>query len=217
MSGPGRPELERIEGLYAIVDTDLLPAGDVEGVADGLMGVGVGVLQLRAKSLPSGDFLRLARRLSAMAKRQGVLFIVNDRVDVALGAGAAGVHLGQDDIPVDEARRLLREERIIGFSTHSLEQARGALGTSADYISFGPVFSTTTKKKADPALGIEALAEARGIVGRKLVAIGGITEERLGAVLETGVDAVAMISDVILDADPSEKARRIMGVISRGA
>ncbi len=215
MSMGVRPGIELVKGLYAVADTDLVPLAEAVRTAEGLIGAGVGVLQLRAKTLPSGDFLRLAVRLCGLCAERGAAFIVNDRVDIAIASGAAGVHLGQDDIPVDEARRLLGDDKIIGFSTHSLEQARAALETSADYISFGPVFTTATKKNADPALGLEALGSARALVGRKLVAIGGITEERLPGVLGTGVDAAAIISDIILDADPSEKARRIMGIISR--
>jgi len=210
---PGMDKAAGIKGFYAIVDTSLVPVKETAALAEKLLGAGAGVLQLRAKGLGSSEFLVLSRRLSSMASSRGALFIVNDRVDIALLSGAGGVHLGQDDIPVDEARRLLGEGAVIGFSTHDLGQARRAGDSSADYISFGPVFATSTKKNADPAQGIGLLGEARSIVTKKLVAIGGITEDRLPEVLATGVDAVALISDVLLDRDPAKKARRIMGMM----
>jgi len=210
-----RGRYEEVRGLYAIVDTDLVGPIRAVRVAEALVEAGAGVLQLRAKTLQSGDFLALARRLRDICYGRGALFIVNDRVDVAIASGASGVHLGQDDIPVLEARRLLGREMVIGLSTHSLEQARLAGDTSADYISFGPVYPTSTKKDAEPALGLEALGKACSLVTKPLVAIGGITEDRLPGVLATGVEAVAMISHILLDRDPASKARRIMGMMER--
>lgn len=204
---------KKIRGLYGILDTSLVPPERAAEVAGQLLESGITVLQLRAKGLGSGEFLRLARRLRELASAQGVLFIVNDRVDIALASEADGVHLGQDDIPVEEARSLLGRDKIIGFSTHNPAQAREARATTADYISFGPIFATTTKKNADPPLGLKALKEARGELKRPLVAIGGINEETLPHVLACGVQSVAIISCILKSQDPGQKARELISII----
>jgi thiamine-phosphate pyrophosphorylase len=120
--------------------------------------------------------------------------IINDRVDVALAAGADGVHLGQDDLGVDDARRLLGPERIIGVSTHSMTQFEQALKTSATYIAVGPIFPTVTKEAAESPVGLQLLAATRALTDRTLVAIGGISIERARAVYQAGADSVAVIS-----------------------
>ncbi len=202
-----------VRGLYGIVDTSLVPAGRVAAVAEQLIEGGVKILQLRAKGLAGGEFLALARTLKALALKNRVLFIVNDRVDIAMAVGAAGVHLGQDDIPVHEARALLGERFIIGLSTHNLREAELAEGSTADYVSFGPIFTTSTKKNAEPPLGLKALGKGRTLVRKPLVAIGGITEESLPSVIGRGVDGVAIISDILLGKTPAEKVRSIRNII----
>lgn len=202
-----------VKGLYAILDTSLVPANRVERVAEQLLRGGVKVLQLRAKGLPSGEFLRLACLLRELAVKRGALFIVNDRVDIAMAAGADGVHLGQDDIPVEEARALLGDKYLIGLSTHNLTEAARAGATTADYVSFGPVFATATKKDAEPTLGLKALKEARALVSKPLVAIGGITAQSLPSVMDTGADAAAIISDILMSKAPGDKAARIISLL----
>lgn len=202
-----------IKGLYAIVDTSLVPPRRVGAVAEQLIEGGAEILQLRAKGLAGGEFLALARILRKFTSDKGVLFIVNDRVDIAMASGADGVHLGQSDIPVEGARRLLGDRYIIGLSTHNLAEAAGAEGTTADYVSFGPVFITATKENAEPPLGTLTLKQARALVKKPLVAIGGITAARLHEVLSCGVDAVALISDILLCDEPAEKVRSIKKVI----
>jgi len=204
---------KRISGLYGIVDTSLVPPERAAEVAGQLLESGLAILQLRAKGVGSGEFLRLARRLRELASARGVLFIVNDRVDIALASEADGLHLGQSDIPVEEARRLLGRDKLIGLSTHNLEQLRQARETTADYLSFGPIFATTTKKNADPPLGLEALKEARGLVEKPLVAIGGIKAENLPAVLACGVESVALISCILKSRKPGQRAKELMAII----
>jgi len=202
-----------IEGLYAIVDTSLVLPERAEETAGQLLTAGVRILQLRAKGLGSGDFLRLACRIRGLAQESGAIFIVNDRADIAVASGADGLHLGQSDIPVEDARRLLGRDKLIGISTHSLEQARHANETAADYVSFGPVFATTTKAGAGPCLGIALLREARGVVEKPLVAIGGIRAGNLSDVMGCGVDAVAVISYILKSPRPGEKAKEIISVM----
>jgi len=204
-----------VRGLYAIIDTSLvLPSAACEVAAE-LLESGITILQLRAKGLGSGEFLLIARRLRAMTTEKGVLFIVNDRVDIALVSRADGVHLGQTDIPVEDARKLLGSDRLIGISTHNLAQAKEADGSGADYVSFGPVFATATKVKAGPALGIAALKEARCLVNKKLVAIGGINEVRLPQILACDVDSIAVISNILKSKNPGEKAKEIISLIGK--
>jgi len=204
-------------GLYAILDTSLVSPQRADEVAGQLFAAGVRLVQLRAKGLDSRDFLSLARRLKGLASSCGALFIVNDRADIALASGADGLHLGQSDIPVDEVRRLLGKDKLIGLSTHNLLQARRADETAADYISFGPVFATTTKVNADPPLGLKALKDARGIIQKPLVAIGGIRKESLADVFACGVDAAAVISHILKSEDPGGKARELISIISEYA
>jgi len=202
-----------IRGLYAIVDTSLVLPERAEETAGQLLTAGVRILQLRAKGLGSGDFLRLACRIRGLAKESGAIFIVNDRADIAVASEADGLHLGQSDIPVEDARRLVGHDKLIGLSTHSLEQAKRANETAADYVSFGPVFATTTKVGAEPPLGLKALREARGVIKKPLVAIGGIRAEDLSDVMACGVNAVALISYILKSRRPGEKAGEIMAVM----
>jgi thiamine-phosphate pyrophosphorylase len=129
-----------------------------------------------------------------LTRKAGAMLIINDRVDVALTSGAEGVHLGQYDLSVDEARAILGEGKIIGVSTHSIAQFRAALETSADYIAVGPVYPTITKENPAPVVGLELIREARKLTDRPLVAIGGISHARAPEVIAAGADCVAVIS-----------------------
>lgn len=201
--------------LYAIVDVDVcLGAGlTAEAVAAAFLRAGVSHLQIRAKHLAAGDLLALASRLAPPAAGAGAVLIVNDRVDVACTAGI-GVHLGQDDLPVAEARRLLGAAAIIGRSTHTPAQLDAALAEPVTYVAYGPVFATATKARPDPVVGLEGVAMAAGraaAAGVPLVAIGGITLETAPAVREAGATAVAVISDLVRGAEgPEARARRFL-------
>src|SRR5262249_8792649 len=138
--------------------------------------------------------LDAARECLPLTRAAGAKLIINDRVDVALTAEADGVHLGQDDLSVEEARELLEEGKIIGLSTHSLEQFQAGLQTSADYLAVGPIYATTTKENPDPVVGLELITAAKAITDRPIVAIGGITVERAPEVIAAGADSVAVIS-----------------------
>ena len=171
--------------LYAIIDPTLLTISELD-LAETLAGSGVELIQYRNKTASSRQFFEISRQLSSALKRRGVRLIVNDRPDVALLAGAGGVHVGQDDLPVEDARVIFSgldsEDRWVGVSTHTLEQLAAADRTSADYIALGPIFPTSTKKNPDPVVGTELLRRARQLTKKPLVAIGGITLERAAEV-----------------------------------
>ncbi|HWQ35622.1 MAG TPA: thiamine phosphate synthase [Blastocatellia bacterium] len=179
--------------LYAITSHDLSNCSHEEIVTRLLAG-GARLIQLRDKEASARELLESARACLRLTRAAGATLIINDRVDVALAADADGVHLGQDDLKVEEARKLLGPDKIIGLSTHSIEQFRSGLETSANYLAVGPVYQTTTKENPDPAVGLELLREARALTTRPIVAIGGITPERAPEVIAAGADSVAVIS-----------------------
>jgi thiamine-phosphate pyrophosphorylase len=142
-----------------------------------------------------------------------VAFVVNDRADVAVLAGASGVHVGQEDLSVEQARGLVGDDRWVGVSTHNLEQFQSAAATSADYIAVGPVFATSSKAHPDPVVGIEFVQRARALTDKPVVAIGGITLENSAAVIAAGADSVAVISDILRARNPGERARQYLDLL----
>lgn len=203
-----------IRGFYPIIDTAYLLPDGLSRAAASLLKGGASIIQLRAKGLNGRDMLSAAIAIKRLAASYKAVFIVNDRVDIALLSQADGVHLGQDDIPLPEARKALGPNAIIGLSTHNEGEAKEALSRGADYISFGPVFATATKKDAETPKGLPALRKARGMTPLPIVAIGGITEDNMGEALAAGATAVAMISEVLLSADPCEKTASIISNIN---
>jgi thiamine-phosphate pyrophosphorylase len=141
--------------------------------------------------------------------------ILNDRADIAAMAGAAGVHVGQEDLPVDEARKICGAPLWVGVSTHTLEQLRAAEATSADYIAVGPIFPTGTKANPDPVVGLEFLRAARQLTRKPLVAIGGITVESAGEVYRAGADSIAVIRDLMAARNPAQRAREYLAIAKR--
>jgi len=200
----------KLPPLYAILDPEQTRGRPAERVLAALLEAGVSILQLRVKSLPPVDFLELAKHARAVTRAHHCQLIVNDRVDIALACGADGVHLGQDDLPLSAGRKLMGQ-KIIGISTHDLDQARAAERAGADYIGFGPMFGTRTKATGYEARGPEMLQQIRGAVTLPIVAIGGITEANVQEVWQAGADSVAIIGDVLHDNDPGAKALRILG------
>jgi thiamine-phosphate pyrophosphorylase len=195
--------------FYAIID----PSGGHEPVelARTMLSAGAKILQLRLKSAPTGRFVEAAREIAAMCRGAGALFIVNDRVDIAMLCDADGVHLGQEDLPLEAARHLIGAQKIIGISTHSIDQARAAEAGGADYIGFGPIFPGGLKQNRE-GKGIEALRAVRSAVGIPIVAIGGITADRVPEVLAAGADAAAIITDVVRARDVGARAREILAM-----
>ena len=195
--------------LYAIVDTAQTGGRPLVSVIDAMLAGGVSVLQLRVKDRPADEFLRLALTARERTTRAGCLFIVNDRVDIALAARADGVHLGQDDLPLEAARPLVGE-MLIGISTHSLEQAEAAERGGADYIGFGPMFPTRTKETGYESRGLAMLESVRRRVGIPIVAIGGITAENVARTWNSGADAAAMISYLTQSDDVTARVKEIL-------
>jgi thiamine-phosphate pyrophosphorylase len=213
------PDVLTVPRLYAILDADACSAQglDPREIVDGWLEAGVRLIQLRAKSTPSGQFLTLAETLAASASAAGATFIVNDRADIASLAGASGVHVGQTDLSPTDARVVLGNAAVVGVSTHNAGQTRLALAEPVDYVAIGPVFRTASKDRPDPVVGLEGVREALAILtssGRPLVAIGGITLERAPAVIEAGADSVAVISDLLSGGDPATRARVFLAALA---
>jgi thiamine-phosphate pyrophosphorylase len=197
-----------VNGFYAIVDAPA-DAGAAVALAGRLLAGGACALQLRAKRTPTRALVEIGRALRAVVR--GVPFIVNDRIDVALLVGADGVHLGQDDLSLADARRIA-PGLLVGVSTHDLEQVRAAAG--ADYLGFGPVFATATKERPDPVQGLDGLAAAvRAAAPAPVVAIGGITVAAAPAVAAAGAAAAAVIAAVNGAPDPTAAARAVAGAL----
>ncbi len=195
--------------LYAIVDSAQTGGRPLDSVVDAMLAGGVSMLQLRVKDRPADEFLRMALTARERTARAGCLFIVNDRVDIALAARADGVHLGQEDLPLDAARPLVGD-KLIGISTHSLEQAEAAERGGADYIGFGPMFPTRTKETGYASRGLSMLESVRRRVGIPIVAIGGITAENVARTWESGADAAAMISYLTRSDDVEARVRSVL-------
>jgi len=192
------PVFDRRLQCYAITDQASAKGRDDAAVAEALLRGSSSCLQYRAKKVPAREQWRMAGILRRLTREAGALFIVNDRVDLALEAGADGVHLGQDDTPLPAARSLARRagrpDLIIGLSTHSLEQARAAEAEGADYIGFGPVYATLTKENNVPPVGTAALASVLEAVAVPVVAIGGIKLGRLAALAALGARHCAIVT-----------------------
>ena len=184
----------RLPPVYPITDTQISGLSHAEQVAQFAEG-GATLVQLREKRAPALRFYEEAKAALAVAAERGLQLIINDRVDIALAVGAAGVHLGQDDLPPDVARRLLGDDAVIGYSTHSVAQALDATRLPIDYLAIGPIFGTSTKENPDPVVGLDGLRKVREAIGSlPLVAIGGITPANAGPVFQAGADSLAMIS-----------------------
>jgi thiamine-phosphate pyrophosphorylase len=195
--------------IYPITDTRLANLSHAEQVAKFIEG-GARLVQLREKRAASGEFYESAGAALELARLKNVKIIINDRVDIALALKADGVHLGQDDLPPAEARRILGPRAIIGFSTHSISQAVEALGLPIDYLAVGPVFATGTKENPDEIVGVETIGRVRQAIGNfPLVAIGGINSTNFREVLAAGADSLAIIGDLLGEPEKiSEKTRK---------
>jgi len=161
---------------------------------------GATVIQVREKASSTLSFLNRAIKMRKIIGKKA-FFIVNDRVDIAIASGADGVHLGQEDLPIAFARKIMGEDKIIGISTHSIEQAQKAEKEGADYVAVGPIFSTQTKPNSGPPKGVEIISEVKRKVNIPVVAIGGINRENVGEVIRAGADGVAVISAVFKEKD----------------
>lgn len=183
--------------IYPITDISITKLSHLEQV-ERLIAGGAKFIQLRDKNSTPKDFYEAAEAVIDFTRGKDVKIIINDRVDIALVVKADGVHLGQDDLPPENARQILGEKAIIGFSTHNISQAIEAIKMPLDYIAVGPIFNTSTKENPDPIVGIEGLKTVRKAIGDfPLVAIGGINTENAKEVLDNGADSVAVISQIL--------------------
>jgi thiamine-phosphate pyrophosphorylase len=189
------------------------PAGGHEPVALAriMLYAGASVMQLRLKDAPGRELLGGARAIAAICRERGAMLIVDDRADIAILAGAAGVHLGQEDLPLEAARRLVGRNMIIGISTHSAEQAVAAERGGADYVGFGPLFPGGLRNNT-AGKGLAMLREVRAAVSVPIVAIGGITEATVPEALAAGADACAIITDVVRAPDIVAKVRALLAL-----
>ena len=202
----------KLPKIYPITDRRISGLSHLEQVRRLIAG-GATLVQLRDKTSSALEFYADAKQAVEFAQTHGVKVIVNDRADIALAVGADGVHLGQDDLPVPDARALLGPDSIIGVSTHSLEQAESAVQLPIDYLAIGPIFETPTKSDPDPVIGLDGLKGVRAVANLSpLVAIGGISLDRVEKVIECGADSVALISNIL--AEPDQITARIKRLLS---
>jgi thiamine-phosphate pyrophosphorylase len=214
MNAPALPGLPA--GLYALCDDTVRTDLPLEEKAKRLLAGGVRVMQLRMKLTPLRRAVAAAREISRLCSERGALCLINDRVDLALVAGAQGVHLGDEDLAPEDARRLLGERAIIGVTVRNAEMARDALRRGATYAGIGPVFATSTKQVNVAPLGVEGLARAVRDSPLPLVAIAGISRANIGEVASTGVHGAAVASDLLLADDLAERARELQAAFEAG-
>lgn len=197
-------------GLYMILTR---PAIGHIAAAETAVRCGVRMLQLREKDIPDRELLHLARAVRAVTRGTETRFIVNDRPDIAMLCDADGVHVGQDDLPITEVRRVAGDRMIVGLSTHSIAQAQAAQTIEGvDYIGFGPIYPTTTKAVPDPEVGTEQLQAVVSFSQLPVVAIGGIFPENLPNVLASGTRNLCLVRYLMESSDPAEMERRIEGI-----
>ena len=183
--------------LYIILDSQFA-SKPLESLLEIFAKAGVGWVQLREKTASSKAFFETAQTFVSLCRQYRLTAIINDRVDIALLTDADGVHLGQDDLPVEEARKILGPNKVVGVSTHNLKQALEAQQSTADYVAIGPVYPTTSKQNPDPIVSREELIAIRSQITKPLVAIGGITAENAAGLFELGIDSLAVIRDILL-------------------
>ena len=198
----------RVRSLYVITDSRAQRGrSHLEVLAQALEG-GADLVQLRDKDVSRDDLIAIGKGLKPLCKKWGALLIVNDRLEVAEAIDADGVHIGQGDIPIEVARSLLGKKRVLGVSTHTLDQALTAEAAGADYIGVGPIFQTPTKPDAPP-VGIRLISQVKGKIRIPFVAIGGINLSTLDSVLEAGAESVAVVRAVVAQEDIRSAARRL--------
>jgi len=199
--------------LYVVTDETVAGGRAHEEIARMALAGGADVIQLRDKRMSGRELLTTGRRISALTKASGALFMVNDRLDIALACGADGVHLGQGDLRVDTARELAPRNFIIGVSVGSVEEARSAFAEGADYVAVSPVFATNSKNNAGPGHGLALIIRIRQETRAPVIAIGGVDETNVREVLSAGADGVAVISAVVGKQDIEQAARNIREII----
>lgn len=199
--------------LYLVTDSSLSLGRSTSEIVTSAIKGGVSCVQLREKKLDTRNFIKEAKVLSKLLQRSGIPLIINDRVDVALAVEAAGVHLGQSDMNIEDARRLLGRKRIIGISAECLEDALLAEKQGADYIGISPVFATATKTDTARPLGLTGIKEIRKQISLPLVAIGGINKENCSEVITSGADGIAVVSAIVSSPSPEHSASQLLQIV----
>jgi thiamine-phosphate pyrophosphorylase len=207
-----RDRTKGISGLYVILDRQFLAGRDELDIAAQIIEGGARVIQLRDKQSKKRELLLVARKLKELCSQAGVLFIINDHLDLALAADADGLHIGQEDFPLPVVRRELPVDKVVGCSVTTVSQAIKTQSEGADYIAVGSIFPTTTKKKAS-VVGVEILKEVKQVISVPLVAIGGIDQNNIAEVIDAGADAVAAISAVLGEKDVKGAVQRLVAKI----
>ncbi|HVX65106.1 MAG TPA: thiamine phosphate synthase [Bryobacteraceae bacterium] len=202
--------------LYLVTDRRLAGARPLPEIVAAAVRGGVSAVQLREKECGTREFVELARELNALLAPAGIPLLINDRVDVALAAGAGGIHLGQSDLDPAAARRLLGDQAILGLSVETMEQARQAASLPVDYLGVSPIFPTPTKTDVATNWGLEGLANLRRASRDELIAIGGIHAGNAGDVIAAGADGLAVVSALVAAADPAAAARELVRAIGEG-
>lgn len=202
--------------VYVIGSRELSRGRSQGEVIEAALAGGATVVQLREKNLSGRELLALALQYRELTQRYGALFIVNDRVDIALAAQADGVHLGQDDLPAPVARRLLGPDKIIGVSVDNVDEARQAQEAGADYVGLGPFFPTGSKTDTGKPVSLDTLRAVKAAIGIPVVAIGGIKAEKAGNIIAAGADGVAVISAVVGAPDVKLAAQQLAAAVRAG-
>ncbi len=210
---------ERVSGLYVIIDPEVTQGRPVDEVAEGALRGGAGVIQLRDKIHDGGGVLRTARRLKEACARRGAMFIMNDDAAVAFASGADGLHLGQTDLPVSDARQVLSDAQVVGRSNNDLEEVLGSQAAGVDYLAVGAVYATGTMGKSSrAAVGPALITRVKASVSQPVVAIGGINRGNVAEVVRAGADCVCVVSAVTMAECPEAAARAMRDAIeSAGA
>lgn len=200
--------------LYAVTDRSWLNGKPLTEATDKALKGGVTLLQLREKNMPEADFIKSAQEIKQICQKHGVPLIINDNVNVALAVDADGVHLGQGDMPVSEARQILGKNKIIGITAKTVKQARNAEKNGADYLGSGAVFGTSTKSDAKK-MELETLRKITSAVKIPVAAIGGITAENVTQLKNTGISGAAVVSGIFAEDDIEEASRRLLNKIKQ--
>ena len=216
MNETRRKRIEQVRGLYVIVDPEATRGRDVVEVAEAALRGGTSVIQLRDKTRDKGEVLEVARAIKALCDEHGALFIVNDDADIALLSEAHGLHVGQTDLPVPEARRVLTPEQIVGRSNNSVEESLESVGQSADYVAVGAIYATSTMGKSGrTALGPQMIGRVKDAVSAPVVAIGGINADNIADVAHAGADCICVVSAVTFADDVAAAAAELVGLMEK--
>ena len=214
MSETRRKRIQKVRGLYVIVDPEATKDRDVMEVAEAALRGGTSVIQLRDKTRDKGEVLEVARTISTLCDKHDALFIMNDDADIAFLSDAHGLHVGQTDLPVAEARRVLSPEQIIGRSNNGVAESLDSEGQGADYVAVGAIYATTTMGKSGrTALGTGMIRQVKDVVSAPVVAIGGISAGNIAEVAQAGADCICVVSAVTYADDVEGAAAELVGIM----